>query len=86
MCCHLNHSCDCDDVAAQPCIAALIAERRFPVRCADWDALQSYLRDRNACDQATRAGRRLWREYEKQRRASVPSAGSFLRTKKGFLS
>jgi hypothetical protein len=26
MCCHLNHSCDCNDVAAQPCIAALIAD------------------------------------------------------------
>ena len=26
MCCHLNHSYDCDDVAAQPCVAALIAD------------------------------------------------------------
>jgi hypothetical protein len=41
-------------------------DRRFPVRCANWDELQSYLRDRNACDDAVRAGRRLWREYEKQ--------------------
>jgi hypothetical protein len=42
-------------------------DRRFPVCCADWDALQSYLRDRNACDNAVREERRLWREYEKQR-------------------
>jgi hypothetical protein len=26
MCCHLNHSCDRNDVAAQPCIAALITD------------------------------------------------------------
>jgi hypothetical protein len=26
MCCYLNHSCGCDDFAAQPCIAALIAD------------------------------------------------------------
>jgi uncharacterized protein YozE (UPF0346 family) len=40
-------------------------DRRFPVCCADWDELQSYLRDRNACNEAMREGRRLWRDYEK---------------------
>jgi hypothetical protein len=34
-------------------------DRRFPVRCANWDELQSYLCSRGACDEAMREGRRL---------------------------
>ena len=36
MCCHLNHSCDCDDVAAQPCIASLIADY---LKALQWNVL-----------------------------------------------